>query len=318
MRRDLRVRGRRRTAHAHAQGAGGPQDLRFEPRPRRQRCGCLSVLSSLRGVREALTRGARLAPGASPRCTTPAPRGGARQDWRPRAPSALAPPGRDAPTTALGVTRLSSRSSGRRWGGGRRFPGGAAHREAEPGRRLPVRTLFPAAPAPARPPARDGGRQRPNFSREGAREAVPRGAAERPEPGMEPGGLVFRGLHGRSRETTKLRKRKSALYLSPAEASGRRDLPGANFHLALSAVALRICNCFLVQTSFVPDEYWQSLEVAHHMAFNYGYLTWEWTEGLRGYTYPLFFASIYKILHLFGKDSVQLLVSSNMSHQNDY
>ncbi|XP_064341648.1 GPI mannosyltransferase 3 isoform X1 [Camelus dromedarius] len=86
------------------------------------------------------------------------------------------------------------------------------------------------------------------------------------------------------------------------------DLLGENTSLVLFTIALRICNCFLVQTSFVPDEYWQSLEVAHHMVFNYGYLTWEWTERLRGYIYPLIFASIYKILHLLGKDSVQLLI----------
>ncbi|XP_043777083.1 GPI mannosyltransferase 3 isoform X4 [Cervus elaphus] len=86
------------------------------------------------------------------------------------------------------------------------------------------------------------------------------------------------------------------------------DLLGENIYLILFIIALRICNCFLVQTSFVPDEYWQSLEVAHHMVFNYGYLTWEWTERLRGYTYPLIFASIYKILHLLGKDSVHLLI----------
>lgn len=49
---------------------------------------------------------------------------------------------------------------------------------------------------------------------------------------------------------------------------------------------------------------------------NYGYLTWEWTERLRGYTYPLIFASIYKILHLLGKDSVQLLVSLNENNKN--
>lgn len=34
-------------------------------------------------------------------------------------------------------------------------------------------------------------------------------------------------------------------------------------------MALRTLNCFLVQTSFVPDEYWQSLEVAHRMVFKY-------------------------------------------------
>ncbi|XP_069851463.1 GPI mannosyltransferase 3 isoform X1 [Dipodomys merriami] len=124
------------------------------------------------------------------------------------------------------------------------------------------------------------------------------------------GGIAFRGLPSRSGPKTKLRKRKSTLYASVPEKGARpaADLLGENIYLFLSIIALRILNCFLVQTSFVPDEYWQSLEVAHHMVFNYGYLTWEWTERLRGYTYPLIFASIYKILHLLGKDSVQLLI----------
>ncbi|KAF6132073.1 phosphatidylinositol glycan anchor biosynthesis class B [Phyllostomus discolor] len=123
------------------------------------------------------------------------------------------------------------------------------------------------------------------------------------------GSLFFRRLQSRSHEKVKLRKRKSVLYVSPEKSSGRLgDLLGENIYLVLFTITFRICNCFLVQTSFVPDEYWQSLEVAHHMVFNYGYLTWEWTERLRGYTYPLIFASIYKILHLLGKDNVQLLI----------
>ncbi|XP_045679883.1 GPI mannosyltransferase 3 isoform X2 [Phyllostomus hastatus] len=121
--------------------------------------------------------------------------------------------------------------------------------------------------------------------------------------------LFFRRLQSRSHEKVKLRKRKSVLYVSPEKSSGRLgDLLGESIYLVLFTITFRICNCFLVQTSFVPDEYWQSLEVAHHMVFNYGYLTWEWTERLRGYTYPLIFASIYKILHLLGKDNVQLLI----------
>ncbi|XP_042660105.1 GPI mannosyltransferase 3 isoform X2 [Tyto alba] len=39
-----------------------------------------------------------------------------------------------------------------------------------------------------------------------------------------------------------------------------------------------------------------------------GYLTWEWVNGLRGYSYPLIFASIYKALQLLAKDDVQLLI----------
>uniref|UniRef100_A0A4W6BZZ8 Mannosyltransferase n=1 Tax=Lates calcarifer TaxID=8187 RepID=A0A4W6BZZ8_LATCA len=42
-------------------------------------------------------------------------------------------------------------------------------------------------------------------------------------------------------------------------------------------------------------------------SLTYGYLTWEWKEGLRGFSFPLFFASIYKILHLINLDSVHLL-----------
>lgn len=33
--------------------------------------------------------------------------------------------------------------------------------------------------------------------------------------------------------------------------------------------SLRILSVFLVQTAYVPDEYWQSLEVAHYLSFGY-------------------------------------------------
>lgn len=34
-------------------------------------------------------------------------------------------------------------------------------------------------------------------------------------------------------------------------------------------VVFRVSSALLNQTAFVPDEYWQSLEVAHHMVFGY-------------------------------------------------
>lgn len=37
--------------------------------------------------------------------------------------------------------------------------------------------------------------------------------------------------------------------------------------LFLTFVALRIASVFLVRTWYVPDEYWQSLEVGHRIAF---------------------------------------------------
>ncbi|KAG8440457.1 hypothetical protein GDO86_006275 [Hymenochirus boettgeri] len=129
----------------------------------------------------------------------------------------------------------------------------------------------------------------------------------------------------------KLRKRKSRLYSkkesSACHGAGKQlktqwwpRLFGENSYLVLATISFRIFNCVMVQTSFVPDEYWQSLEVAHKMTFkypsllidlnyaNYGYLTWEWIEGLRGFSYPLFFSAIYKILHWLGRDDVLYLI----------
>ena len=47
----------------------------------------------------------------------------------------------------------------------------------------------------------------------------------------------------------------------------------------------------------------------HFFLFSYGYLTWEWKNGLRGYLYPFVFACLYKILSIFGLDNRILLVT---------
>lgn len=107
-------------------------------------------------------------------------------------------------------------------------------------------------------------------------------------------------------EDVKLRKRKSQLYSK--EDGGPLDNGVLRARLVVFCVVFRLINCLLVQTSFVPDEYWQSLEVSHRMVYNYGYLTWEWKAGIRGFTYPLFFAFLYKILHFINYDSVYLLI----------
>ncbi|XP_034385354.1 GPI mannosyltransferase 3 isoform X2 [Cyclopterus lumpus] len=111
---------------------------------------------------------------------------------------------------------------------------------------------------------------------------------------------------GNKVEDVKLRKRKSQLY-SKEDESPLND-GELRTRVVVFSVAFRVINCFLVQTSFVPDEYWQSLEVSHRMVFDYGYVTWEWKEGLRGFTYPLFFAFIYKLLYFINYDSVHLLI----------
>lgn len=41
---------------------------------------------------------------------------------------------------------------------------------------------------------------------------------------------------------------------------------------------------------------------------SYGYYTWEWKEGIRSYVYPMLIAGIYKILAIFGLDSVNAVI----------
>ncbi|ETV98750.1 hypothetical protein, variant 2 [Aphanomyces invadans] len=79
----------------------------------------------------------------------------------------------------------------------------------------------------------------------------------------------------------------------------------AMWTLAACLVVFRVFNALFVRTYFNPDEFWQSSEVAHHMVFGYGYLTWEWQPHaqLRGYAHPAIFALLYKSLQLLGLDS---------------
>ncbi|XP_037070567.1 GPI mannosyltransferase 3-like isoform X2 [Pollicipes pollicipes] len=78
----------------------------------------------------------------------------------------------------------------------------------------------------------------------------------------------------------------------------------------LVLLAIRLASVVLTQTSFVPDEYWQSLEIAHKISFGYGYSTWEWREGIRSYLLPLLIGGLYKILQILNMDSREMLVYS--------
>lgn len=71
---------------------------------------------------------------------------------------------------------------------------------------------------------------------------------------------------------------------------------------------VRLLSVLVVQTYFVADEYYQSLEVAHNFVFGYGHLTWEWHEGLRSYGFPFLFAILYKVLKVFGLDSAMAVI----------
>ena len=73
------------------------------------------------------------------------------------------------------------------------------------------------------------------------------------------------------------------------------------------AVAVRLVCALTAATLYVPDEHWQSREVAHHMVFGEGYLTWEWHRGLRSVAFPLIYAIPFYVLKQLHLDSAYTL-----------
>ena len=66
----------------------------------------------------------------------------------------------------------------------------------------------------------------------------------------------------------------------------------------LVAVVWRVLIAVLTDTFFQPDEYYQSLEVAHRVVFGYGHLTWEWTSNppIRSISFPALYMPVYWLL----------------------
>ncbi|OAF70912.1 hypothetical protein A3Q56_01338 [Intoshia linei] len=73
-------------------------------------------------------------------------------------------------------------------------------------------------------------------------------------------------------------------------------------------IIFRLLNSLLIQTSFVPDEHWQSVEVAYKMVYGIGHLTWEWNQSLRSIIYPGFYALIFGFLKITGLDCNLLMI----------
>lgn len=72
----------------------------------------------------------------------------------------------------------------------------------------------------------------------------------------------------------------------------------------------RIALALLTRSIFQPDEFFQSLEVAHNVVFGYGKLTWEWQPGvaIRSIVYPTLYVPVYWVLRVTGLDATGLLV----------
>ena len=75
-------------------------------------------------------------------------------------------------------------------------------------------------------------------------------------------------------------------------------------------IGFRVWNAITVCTSFDPDEYWQSMEIAHNNVFGYGYKTWEWEQEwkVRSWVYPGIISWIYWILKILRLDSYEAII----------
>ncbi|KAI9031162.1 Alg9-like mannosyltransferase family-domain-containing protein [Hyaloraphidium curvatum] len=99
----------------------------------------------------------------------------------------------------------------------------------------------------------------------------------------------------------------------PVARSGAKssDLPAS---LWLLVLLFRVCNSLSIATFFQPDEYWQSLEVAHVQVFRYGYLTWEWRERIRSFVHPSLYAALFHVLKVLQLDAsgTELIVAAKV------
>ena len=73
-------------------------------------------------------------------------------------------------------------------------------------------------------------------------------------------------------------------------------------------VAWRLLWAVLSQTWYVPDETWQSVEVAHRTVWGRGHLTWEADLAIRSSLQSLPLAVLFKVLALLRLDFQVLVV----------
>ena len=78
--------------------------------------------------------------------------------------------------------------------------------------------------------------------------------------------------------------------------------------LLTSLVLWRAVWAVLSQTWYVPDETWQSVEVAHRVVWGRGVLTWEWDKDIRSSIHPTVFIIVFKLLSLLHLDYQWLVV----------
>jgi len=73
-------------------------------------------------------------------------------------------------------------------------------------------------------------------------------------------------------------------------------------HIFLFCLVYRIGTALICRTTFVPDEYYQSVEVAYHHVFQRGITAWEWNDehAIRSHVYVLPYILLFRIGKLLG------------------
>lgn len=84
----------------------------------------------------------------------------------------------------------------------------------------------------------------------------------------------------------------------------------SKFTVLHALIALRIVNVFLVRTYFVPDELFQSVEVAYWAVYGTGYLSWEWMASLRSVLHPFIISILYFLGHICAIDSNLFIIQT--------
>jgi phosphatidylinositol glycan class B len=73
--------------------------------------------------------------------------------------------------------------------------------------------------------------------------------------------------------------------------------------MLMFALALRVGAGLLLPNIHQPDEIFQTLEPAHHLASGYGIVTWEWRAGIRSWFVPGLLAAVIASVNFLGFDA---------------
>jgi phosphatidylinositol glycan class B len=68
------------------------------------------------------------------------------------------------------------------------------------------------------------------------------------------------------------------------------------------SLAWRLVFALLLRSTFVPDEYYQSVEAAYQLVFREGISTWEWEPAnqIRSYLYTAPYMALFALLKFVG------------------